>query len=133
MGKRKRIGLLLLLVVLSGLGYGLYQYYQPPLERQQIRFVDSAQSMEDSMRTLRQICQNIETIKAPEFMNCYVRTSDSVMSLEGKQIGRFDTLTFANSAFKDMEPSLFVCDTSVEEWGQFLLPLFLRQLEELED
>ncbi|GAB3966160.1 hypothetical protein GCM10028806_06240 [Spirosoma terrae] len=103
MSKRKRIKFLLVLAVLSGLGYGLYQYYQPPLERQQIRFVDSAQAMEDSIRTLRQICQNIETIKAPQFMNCVVQPWDSIMYFRGESVGRFDTLTFANPAFKDMK------------------------------
>lgn len=87
------LGLLLLFLYLK------FIVYQPPVERQQIRFTDSVQSVQDSMRILRQICESVEPEK---FINCYTNSLDSVLHFKGESIGKIDSVSVSNEAFKDM-------------------------------
>lgn len=90
------MGLLVLFLYLK------FVVYQPPAERQEIRFTNSVQSVQDSMRTLQKICQSVEPVEAGSVMNCVVLQSDSVLYFKGKAIGKLDSVSVSNEAFRSI-------------------------------
>lgn len=71
-------------------------WQQSPIERQKLTFREPAKSIQDSLLALRQICESVE---AKEFMNCYVRSRDSVLTFKGNTAGKIDTVSTNNKAF----------------------------------
>jgi hypothetical protein len=74
---------------------------QPPAERQKIQFIDPIQSVQDSMQILIQICDTIRT-EPNGFMSLVVRPNDGVLYYSGESVGKLDSVTASNEAFKKM-------------------------------
>lgn len=90
------------LTILVGFEVIVYFINQPPAERQKIQFSDSVRSVQDSMRTLQQICQSVESGEPGSIMNCVVLQSDRILHFKGEAIGKLDSVSVSNEAFKDM-------------------------------
>ena len=87
------------LSVICLLTVGKHFSHQQPGDRQKMAFTDSAESVQDSMLLLRQICASIEPIK---FTNCIVHDYDSTLVLNRKNLGKLDSMSTANTGFVGM-------------------------------
>lgn len=89
--------ILIFIIDLSDLGF----FIENLEKRQQIMLKDPVKSVQDSMITLRKICESVESEEP--ITNCLTIGKENILLFRGKQLGKLDTVSIQNEGFKGLK------------------------------